>query len=110
METAQTTTPTKKAKAKAKAAPKEGMGRYREAGVIEDWKKARSKFNFNPKSTVRLLVKENPKQGASKKRFDIYSNGKKVETCMKEGVKKADLCWDITHKFIELVPPAKPAA
>jgi hypothetical protein len=60
--------------------------------------------------TIKLLVEENPKRGASAARFALYRNGITVDGYIKKSVEagndaqtaRADLRWDVSHKFIAL--------
>lgn len=90
--------PAAKAKAPAKkAAPSKGKAsakrgrddRFADVGDLEGKK-------------VKLLVKENPKKGNGAKRFAYYKNGASVADAMKKGVTRADVRWDVAHKFIAL--------
>lgn len=55
---------------------------------------------------VKLLVKENPKRGASRIRYNHYKDGMTVgEYVEKAGSKgMADIRWDLEHGFIALAP------
>jgi hypothetical protein len=60
--------------------------------------------------TINLLVKDNPKRGKSAKRFALYRNGLTVEKYVAASVAagnparlaRADLNWDVVHKFIAI--------
>lgn len=51
---------------------------------------------------VTLLVKENPKRGASKDRFDGYTGSATVGEALAKGVTYADLAWDVGHGLIKV--------
>jgi len=55
-------------------------------------------------SIIRLLVKENPKRGASRQRYQCYKDGMTVdEYCKAVGSKgMADIRWDAEREFIKL--------
>jgi hypothetical protein len=65
--------------------------------------------NVTPK-TITLLVKENPKRGASKARFGIYRSGMSTEAYISKVISaggsatlaKADLRWDEKRQYIEI--------
>jgi hypothetical protein len=56
-------------------------------------------------ATIKLLVKENPKRGASRQRYNHYRDGMTVEQYVNLAGSKgmADIRWDIEHEFIALV-------
>lgn len=51
---------------------------------------------------VTLLVKENPKRGASKDRFEGYTGSATVGEALAKGVTYADLAWDVGHGLISV--------
>ena len=64
-------------------------------------------LKFDPTHHVRLLVQSNPKRQGSDphRRFDLYLPGQPVQLSLDAGVTPADVRWDISHNFIELVQP-----
>lgn len=66
------------------------------------------KSSFAGDSTIKVLVKENPKRPSSTShaRFELYRNGMTVDQFLAAGGVTGDLAWDSQekHKFIEVVP------
>lgn len=71
---------------------------------------------YAPGSTVKLLKNgegvqygkdNNPKRpgSASYDRFALYTDGMTVEDAIKAGVKTADIAWDVSKGFIEVIAP-----
>jgi hypothetical protein len=59
---------------------------------------------YPPEAKITLLVKENPKRGASKARFEGYMKpgGDTVKGALANGVTYADLAWDVGHGLISV--------
>lgn len=59
---------------------------------------------------IHLLVKENPKRGASRDRYALYRDGMSVDQYIDRVVKagvsssaaRADLRWDVEREFIAI--------
>lgn len=88
----------KKKKMVAEEAPKKKM-------VAEEDEKPKVKRERKPRlveGRIKLLVEENPKRGAAEKRFDLYNKNKTVKSFLEAGGTRADLSWDVAHKFIEI--------
>lgn len=51
---------------------------------------------------IKVLVKENPKRGASAERFDMYKTCKTVGDYLQAGGSTADIRWDISKGYIEV--------
>lgn len=53
---------------------------------------------------ISVLVDKNPKRptAAAFKRFELYREGMKVSTFLANGGTRADLSWDVGHKFISV--------
>lgn len=66
----------------------------------------KAKAPTDKNARVKLLVKENPKRGASRIRYNHYRDGMTVgEYVEKAGSKgMADIRWDLEHGFIALAP------
>ena len=64
-------------------------------------------LKFDPTHHVRLLVQSNPKRAGSDphRRFDLYLPDQPVQLSLDAGVTAADVRWDISHNFIELIAP-----
>jgi hypothetical protein len=63
---------------------------------------SRFKTLYPESAKIELLVKENPKRGKSKDRFDGYFKSKTVGEAIKNGVTYADLAWDVGHGLIKV--------
>lgn len=78
----------------------ETVGRGRASAIIDTTGK------------VHLVLKDNPKRGECRNRYDLYRDGMLVETYIsKVGnriIAMGDLRWDMRHGFIEIV--SKPEA
>ena len=81
----------RKAAAAAKKPAKKG-GRRGPAGTYADTAK------------ITVVVTENPKKAgtASHTRFAVYKTGMTVAEFLKAGGKRADLDWDVSHKFVSI--------
>ena len=82
----------KKAEASGKSA---GQGEALKKAAAE--KKAKREQE-DANTVIRLLVKENPKRGESKKRFELYKDGMTVAAFLTAGGRRADLKWDTDTK------------
>jgi hypothetical protein len=59
---------------------------------------------------ISVIVKENPKRGASRERFAFYKDGMSVEQYIARSVKagnpaklaRADVAWDLQRQFISV--------
>lgn len=51
---------------------------------------------------IRVLVKGNPKKGASAERFAKYKTGLTVAKAKGLGLTPGDLRWDVAHAFIAI--------
>lgn len=81
--------------AKAAKAPKEPK-------VPKEPRVSRFKTLYPDTAKITLLVKENPKRGASKERFDGYTGSATVAEALAKGVTYADLAWDVGHGLISV--------
>lgn len=61
----------------------------------------------NGDSKIKLLVKENPKRAGSKsfERYALYKDGMKVSDFYAAGGTAADIRWDASAGFIEVIDP-----
>jgi len=57
---------------------------------------------YPPTARISLLVKDNPKRGASRERFEGYTGAVTVADAMAKGVTYADLAWDVGHGLISV--------
>ena len=59
---------------------------------------------FAADSKIKVLVEANPKRQGSGgyKRFAQYKSGMTVAEALAKGVTRADLVWDVGHKFISI--------
>ena len=66
---------------------------------------SRFKTLYPESAKIELLVKENPKRGKSKDRFEGYFKAKPltVGEAVKNGVTYADIAWDVGHGLIKIV-------
>lgn len=66
---------------------------------------SRFKTLYPESAKIELLVKENPKRGKSKERFEGYFKAKPltVGEAVKNGVSYADIAWDVGHGLIKIV-------
>lgn len=96
--------PSKSAKpAPAAAAKGKAKTEKREVkGVFKDGTPKMADIGDIEGKKVKILVDENPKRGLSAKRFSIYKNGMLATVAIEKGVLRADLRWDVGHKFISL--------
>lgn len=53
-------------------------------------------------SKITLLVKENPKRGASAERYALYKTGMTVDAYVEAGGRRADIAWDVAHSYIKV--------
>jgi len=66
-------------------------------------------LRFDPKAKLKLLVKENPKRGASRERFEKgYRGARTVAKALANGIWIADLSWDFERGFIEIGGESRP--
>lgn len=79
-----------KAKAAKQAARKPAVDWSADAVKVDDKKK------------IKVLASENPKRGKGAKRFALYRNGMTVEAALEKGVTRADVRWDVAHRYISL--------
>ena len=63
---------------------------------------SRFKTLYPESAKIELLVKENPKRGKSKERFEGYFKSKTVGDAIKNGVTYADIAWDVGHGLIKV--------
>ena len=84
---------TKQAKGKP---AKQAKGKQAKGKQIE----RRATFADNAKIT--LLQKENPKRGASAKRYALYKSGMSVADYLAKGGWRGDLAWDSEREFIRI--------
>lgn len=61
-----------------------------------------SKYGDNLGSKKIKVLVDNPKRGASRDRFDLYRSGMSVDTAIEKGVLRADIRFDLAHKYIAL--------
>lgn len=74
----------------AKAAKPEGTGKAGRPSAAPDNRK------------LKLLVKENPKRGASAQRYELYRTSKTVADYIAAGGVRADIAYDVAKGFIEV--------
>lgn len=91
----------------AKPAPAAAKGKAKTEkrevkGVFKDGTPKMADIGDIEGKKVKILVDENPKRGLSAKRFSIYKNGMLATVAIEKGVLRADLRWDVGHKFISL--------
>jgi hypothetical protein len=79
--------------------PKEAKPRYAEGSTITLLKNGEG---------VQYGKDNNPKRpgSASYDRFALYTDGMLLSDAVKAGVTTADIAWDVSKGFIEVVPPA----
>lgn len=80
---------TTKTKTEVKPAKTEKPARYAAGGWADTAK-------------IKVLVKGNPKKGASAKRFALYKTGLTVAKVKSLGLTAGDLRWDVAHGFVAI--------
>lgn len=97
-------TPPGKAAPKAPKAPGEAKApkAAKEPKVPKEPRVSRFKTLYPDSAKIELLVKENPKRGASKERFDGYTGSATVGEAIAKGVTYADVAWDVGHGLIKV--------
>lgn len=72
--------------------------------------RGRASAIIDTEGKVHLVLKDNPKRGECRNRYDLYRDGMLVETYIsKVGnriIAMGDLRWDMRHGFIEIVSKA----
>lgn len=84
--------------AKAAKAPKEP----KEPKAPKEPRVSRFEKLYPKDAKVTVLVKENPKRGASRDRFEGYTGSATVGEALAKGVTYADIAWDVGHGLISV--------
>ena len=94
--------PTETAEHKAKVAKGKAAGKPKAAP--KKAKATKKAARFDEVGKITLLVKENPKRQdtAAHRNFSKYRDELLVGEFLKSGGARADLSWDIKHKFIAI--------
>ena len=57
---------------------------------------------------IKVLIKENPKRGASAERFEGYKGAKTVGQARANGVTNGDLAWDFERGYVAIDGDSNP--
>ena len=87
-------------KAQAEALTAADFGNRPAAKIV---KTKSSKTSAYAGKSIKLLVKDNPKRGKSRDRFQLYFTTTSVNDLLAKGLFAGDLAWDLERKFIEIV-------
>lgn len=82
--------------------PQKGAKPEKAKGEPKAPRVSRFKTLYPENAPVTLLVKENPKRGKSKVRFEGYTGSRTVGEAIKKGVTYADIAWDVGHGLIKV--------
>jgi hypothetical protein len=94
----------------AKAAEAEAKKAEREAAKAakaaeKGASKPRGNFPFVGDHKVVMLVDKNPKSRGAAERFSVYYDGITVDAAVAAGSTRADVIWDESKQFIQIVAP-----